>query len=217
MSGDLKTSKLRSLNRNRRFDRGVWIIVDQLKVLVAEAIDGFHLRIDFHLWQRSRLAGELLLRLIDVICVEVQVTESVHELFGFKIANLCDHHGKQGVGSDVEGHAKKDVGAALIELAAEFAISHVELKERVAGGECHVFNLAGIPSADDVATTIRVILYGIDDFSELIDALATWCRPIAPLGTIDTTEVAVFVSPFIPDFHFIILKITYVRIALNKP
>jgi predicted Zn-dependent protease len=47
-------------------------------------------------------------------------------------AVLGHHHGEQCIARDVEGHAEEGVRTALVELAAEFALGHVELEQAVA-------------------------------------------------------------------------------------
>lgn len=67
------------------------------------------------------------------------------------------HHGKEGVGGDVEGDTEEDIGAALVELAGEVAVAiDVELEEGVAGGEGHFMDFTGVPGADDVASGVGV-------------------------------------------------------------
>ena len=84
-----------------------------------------------------------------MVGVEVQVTEGVDEFLRLKFADLSDHHGQKRVGGDVEWDAEKDIGAPLVELAAQLSICDVELKERMARGEGHTLDLSRIPGADD--------------------------------------------------------------------
>ena len=55
------------------------VVADQFEILELEIVDVLHRRIQLHLRQRARLAGELQLRLFEVIGVEVQVAEGVDE------------------------------------------------------------------------------------------------------------------------------------------
>ena len=63
----------------------------------------------------------------------MRVAEDVHEVAHFKVADLRDHVRQRRVGRDVEGHTDEQVGGTLVELAAEPAVRHVELEERMAG------------------------------------------------------------------------------------
>src|ERR1700674_1011873 len=116
-----------------RFDRGVRIVICQREILEAEIVDIFHSGIELHPRERSKIAGELLTRLFEMILVKVQIAESVDELAGAQLADLRDHHREQRIRGDVEGHAEKQIGAALIKLAAQLAVAHVKLEENVAG------------------------------------------------------------------------------------
>ena len=62
------------------------------EVVIDEPEDVRHIGIDCHLGQRIRLAGELLVRLPDVVRVEVSITECMYELARLKIVSLRHHH-----------------------------------------------------------------------------------------------------------------------------
>src|SRR3546814_1799796 len=93
------------------------LVADQLEILEAEGEEILHRRIDLQGRQRQWLALKLQVGLLLVVHVEVRIAQGVHEVARREIADLRHHHGQQSVGSDVEGHAEKDVGAALVELA----------------------------------------------------------------------------------------------------
>ena len=57
--------------------------------------------------QRQRRARELLIRLLQVIQVQVAVAAGPDELAQFKIALLREHVRQQRVGGDVERHAQE--------------------------------------------------------------------------------------------------------------
>ena len=147
----------------------------------------------------------------------MKVAEGVDEFLGLQSADLCDHHGEQGVGGDVEGDAEEEIRAALVELAAEFAVGHVELDEGVARGQGHLVDLAGIPSADDVAAAVRILLEIGDDARDLIDLTPLGGAPLAPLGAVDRAEVAVCTGPLVPDGDAILLEIADVGVAFEEP
>ena len=98
------------LNRYGSFDVGVGLVTAEGKVLEGEVVELGDGRVQRHRGERARLAGELELRLLEMIGVEVKIAESVHEVTSFIAADLGDHLGEEGVGSDVEGDAKKQVG-----------------------------------------------------------------------------------------------------------
>src|SRR5580765_8645571 len=117
---------------DRRLDSGMGIVMFEREIAEAEVEDRGHRGVQGHGGQRPRLARELEAGLLDMVRIEVDVAEGEDELAGLKLAHLSDHERQQRVGSDVERHAEKDVGAALVELARQPAIRDVELEERVA-------------------------------------------------------------------------------------
>ena len=78
------------------------------------------------------------------------------EIAGREAGDLRDHHGEERVAGDVEGDAEEEVGAALVELAAQAAVEDEELKQRVARRERHLRDFAGVPRADDEAARVGV-------------------------------------------------------------
>src|SRR5207247_3584775 len=99
---------------------------------------------------------ELQLCLFKMIGIEVQVTKSVNERARLQIANLRDHQRQQRIRRNVERHAEKQIGAALIKLAAQFAVLREELEQRVARRQCHLLDFADVPRADDVTAAVGV-------------------------------------------------------------
>lgn len=119
--------------------------------------------------------------------------------------------------SGKEGNAEEDVGRALVELAGKAAVGHIELEEAVTGRQCHLVDQRRVPGRDDVAARVRVCLDALDELCHLVDMPAVIIRPGAPLGTIDGTEVAIFVGPLIPDADAVFLQVADIRIALQEP
>ena len=91
----------------------------------------------------------------------------------------------------LNGTPEKDVGAALVELAAELAACpgagrcHVELEEGVAGHQRHLVQLGHVPGADDDAARVGVGLEGLDHVGDLVDVAAVGRGPAAPLHAVD--------------------------------
>ena len=152
-----------------------------------------------------------------MVRVEVQVAEGVDKLAGLQPRDLRHHQREQRVAGDVEGHTQEEVRAALVELATQLAVGHVELEQRVAGREFHLVNLPDVPRADDVPARVGVPLKLCDDLVNLVHAAAVGRAPVAPLRAIDAAEVAVGVGPFVPDGHAALLQPLYVRLAAQEP
>ena len=90
-----------------------------------------------HARQGAAFAGELQAGLVEVVGIEMKVAEGVNKRSGLETADLSDHEREERVGGDIKRDSKKKIGAALIELAAEFAILNIKLEKRVAGREGH--------------------------------------------------------------------------------
>ena len=104
------------LNRNSGWNVRVWVVIFELEVFKLEREEIFHLRIDAHLGKCTRGAGELQLRLFQMIEIKMGVASGVDEFSGLEVAHLCHHHGEKCIGRNVERNAQEGVRAALIEL-----------------------------------------------------------------------------------------------------
>jgi hypothetical protein len=182
------------------------------KILQARALG-----VEQHLGQRAAFAGELEPRLLDVVCVEVQVAESVNKGSRFESADLRDHEGQEGIGGDIERNTQEQIRAALVKLAAEFAILHIELEERMARREGHEMQLGGIPCRNDKSAAVRIFFDILHHAGDLIDNSAIRSLPVAPLGAIDPTEIAVFIRPLVPDRDIVLAQVGNVCLALQEP
>ena len=130
---------------------------------------------------------------------------------------------QQSVAGNVERHTQKDVGAALVQLAAElagfavFARCDIELEKRMTGHQRHLAQVGHIPGADDDAARVRVGFEGFDDLTDLVNVPAVRRRPAAPLHAIDRAKIAVFTRPFVPDRNAALFEPIVVARALQKP
>ena len=77
---------------------------------------------------------------------------------------------QQRVARDVERHAEREVGGALIELAIEPAIVDVELEQRVTRRQLHLRDVRDVPRADDDPARHRIALDRVDRLLDLVDA-----------------------------------------------
>ena len=158
------------------------------------------------------------------------VAQGVDELAGLEARHLRHHHGQQRVGGDVEGKAEKDVGAALVELAGEPALGHVELEEGVAGGERHaagahvvlrahplVRQVRHVPGAHQDATRVRPGADLLHRLGDLVHGAPVGRAPGAPLAPVDGAELAVLRGPFVPDGHAVLVQVADVGLAAQEP
>ena len=152
-----------------------------------------------------------------MVGVEVRVAEGVHEVLGLQPADLRHHHRQQGVGGDVEGHAEKDICAALVELARELSVVGVELEHCVARRQRHLIDVRRIPRAHDEPPGIRIALELLDQIGDLVNDTAVGSLPRPPLLAINRPEVAVFVRPFVPNGDLVVVQVLDVRVAAQEP
>src|SRR5262249_16126659 len=102
-----------------RWDRWLGVVALKREVIVSELEQISGLGKEYQAGQGPRYSRELELCLLDVICVEVNITQAYDELTGDQMSHGCYHHCQKRVARNVEGQAQEHVGAALVELAAE--------------------------------------------------------------------------------------------------
>jgi hypothetical protein len=141
-----------------------------------------------------------------VVAVDVAVSACPNEVAHIQIALLRHHVGEQSVARDVEGHAQEDVGAALVQLAAQLGFfawvlcgCHIELEEGMTRHERHLVEFGHVPCAHDDAAAVRVAFERVDDLLDLVNMAAVRGRPAAPLHAIHRPKVTVFARPFVPN------------------
>lgn len=196
---------------------GPRVVAFKLEVLVAEAEDVLDVGVDDHARQRARRAGELQAGLLQMVEVEVGVACGMDEVAGTEAADLRHHHEQKGVGGDVERHAKEGVSTTLVELEAEASVSHVELKERVAGGQVHVRQVGHVPRADNHAARVGRLTDIVDDVANLVDVTAVVVGPRPPLISVNVPEVTVCVGPFVPNTDTVFLQVADVGVTVEEP
>ena len=190
------------------------------EILEAEVFQIFHFGIEHHSGEGARFAFKLEAGLFQMVCVKMEIPEGVDEFLGPQIADLGDHEGEQGVGGDIEGDAKEEVGASLVKLATEFPIRHIKLEEGMAGGKGHLRDLTRIPGGDDVTAAVGIPFEIGNKARDLIDGTSSGTlrpAPAPPLGAIDRAEITVGIGPFVPDRDIVLLEITDIGIAFQKP
>ena len=193
------------------------IVALQSEILIAEIVDVFDLRIQVHPGQWPEIARELFLHLLLMVFIDVQVAEGMNKIARFQSGDLRHHHGQERIGSDVERHAQKEIGAALVKLAAETVAADIELEKRVTRRQRHLIQLARIPGRNDQAAAVRGFPYLLDDVVYLIDGASVGRSPIAPLRTVDAAQIAIGIGPFIPNGHLVFVEILDIRIAAQEP
>jgi len=80
-----------------------------------------------------------------------------------------------------------------------------------------MFDFARVPCADHVAATVGIVFERVNDCFDLIGTTAVTGAPIGPLCAVNATEVTVFVSPFVPDAHIVILQVFDISVTFQEP
>jgi hypothetical protein len=152
-----------------------------------------------------------------MVGIKMKVAECVNKCAGLEPADLCNHERQEGIGSDVERNTKKEIGAALVELAAEFVILNIKLEQGMTRCEGHEVKLGRVPSGNNETTAIGVVFDVLNHAGHLIDHTSIRSSPITPLGPVDPAKVALFIRPLVPDGHIIFTQVGRVGISLQKP
>jgi hypothetical protein len=211
----------------------VRIVIFEFEVASSEVKERLNLGIEAHRGAFSWCTSQLETRLFKVVLVEVGIAKGVNELPGFEAGDLSHHHGQKGVGGDVEGHPQEHIGAPLVQLAREGSVTHIELKEGVAGWECNLVSFLRVLACHDDSAAGGVVDEGIQDPLDLIHpillpaSVRTLCGPkIAPLVTVNRSEITgltaksggLFSSgPFVPDSNLLLLEWLDSCVSMQKP
>ena len=70
-----------------------------------------------------RNSRKLLLKWLNMVRVDMSITESVDELSALEATDLSQHACEQGIAGDVKGHAEAEITRTLIHLAGELVVS----------------------------------------------------------------------------------------------
>src|SRR5690349_11489878 len=114
------------------------LIIFEREIVVPEIKNVFHSGVDAHSRKRKRLAAKLQFRLLKMIIVQMHIAERVNEITSLKITNLCNHHRKQRIRSNIERHSQENIRTTLVELATQFSFSNIELEHGMAWHQCHL-------------------------------------------------------------------------------
>jgi len=81
------------------------IVPDDFKIIIAKAKDVLYLRVEFQLWERTEISRQLQLQLLNVVVVDVGITEGMYKITYVELTNLGHHVHQKCVRCDVERHA----------------------------------------------------------------------------------------------------------------
>ena len=207
--------------RHRRLDRRLRRIALESNVVVGEIEQAFPRRIEFEPRQGARRARQLQPRLFDMIGIKMGVAECVDEIADLQAASLRHQMGQQRVRGDIERHAEENIGGTLVELAGQATqavdFRDIELEQAMAGRQSHALDLGRIPGRDDETPRKRIVFDFIHQPGDLVIGPPVGAGPGTPLLAIDRAKIALFIGPFVPDAHAILLEIGDIGVAAQKP
>src|SRR5579871_6480085 len=90
------------------------------------------------------------------------------ELGRLEVALLREEMCEKRVAGDVERHSEQYVGAALVDLARQPAVGHIELEEHVTRHEAHAAELGHVPRAHHDAAGIWIAPQPLDGLADLV-------------------------------------------------
>src|SRR6516162_9947371 len=85
----------------------------------------------------------------------MHIPEGMDKFSRNELANLGDHHGQQGIGSNIERHSQEYVCTPLVELATQFSLGYIKLEHRMTRHECHFWKIGYIPGTDNQSPAVR--------------------------------------------------------------
>src|SRR5262249_41983307 len=103
---------LRSAKRSHRhlsFDMGMSLVSNQLEIIVIKIENRTSEPVYLHLGELERLTGQLKPGLIDVVRIEMRVSESNHKISQPEITYSRDHHREQRIRCDVKRQPQKNI------------------------------------------------------------------------------------------------------------
>ncbi|MNI65479.1 hypothetical protein D3C73_1209900 [compost metagenome] len=116
-----------------------------------------------------------------MICINVHIAAGPDKVTHLKARLLGDHMGKQRVAGNIKRQAEEGIHRTHSEHAAQLAVRHIELEDKMARRQLHLLDLPHIPRADDMTAGIRVVLNGVNDRGDLVNNAAVRTLPGPPL------------------------------------
>src|SRR5579872_7308204 len=146
----------RTLDGDFGANRRVRLVSREDDVFVAVIEERMRTPLENERRQRQRIARQLQPRLLEMVVVQMAIAAGPNEFPGIEIALMRDHVREQCVRRNVERHAQKCVGAALVQLARETAVRNVKLEQQVTWLQRHLIEVADVPSTDDKPARIGI-------------------------------------------------------------
>ena len=110
-----------------------------------------------------------------MVVIEVAVTTGPDKVADFEVALLRQHMRQERVACNIKRHTQENIAGALIELAGEFPVGHINLEHHMAGRQSHLGQLGHIPCRYDHTARIRIGF----------DRVIVGASPVSPLNTVN--------------------------------
>ena len=139
---------------------------------------------------------------INVILVNVSVSNHMDESTGSQTGDMGEHVDERTIGRDVEGDAKKEIAGSLIELAIEKRfVSNRELGHDVTRRKGHLFEIRDVPCRKKDSSRVWIVPEETNNLCELIDALTrvigrvrdVFRAPVSPLKAVNRAQITFLV------------------------
>jgi hypothetical protein len=155
------------------------------EIFVPELKEVGNLGIDPHLRKWSWLSSKLFSGSVEVIAVDVDITESVNKFVRAQPRNLRHHHQQKSIARDVKWHSKHEVSGPLVELKAQSAPRNVKLKKGMTRRRSDLREVPRIVRDHQMTPTVRICLKTGNNPRHLINGIPPRRLPPTPLLSID--------------------------------
>ena len=122
------------------------LVTNNFDVIIGEPINVHDAFIQFQCRKRKRVSADLLSSLVEVIHVQMRISEGMNECSRLKSTHLSHHVCQQRIGGNVEWNAEEDISASLVQLTIQLAIGDMELEEGMTRHQCHLIEFTNVPS-----------------------------------------------------------------------
>ena len=85
------------LYSNRGLDVRMEPVVLQFEILKLELKNRFYRWIEFHRWQSERLTSQLKSSLLEMVCIQMKVTEGMYKFTRLETRDMSGHHKQQSI------------------------------------------------------------------------------------------------------------------------
>mmetsp|Transcript_14914 Transcript_14914/g.39974 ORF Transcript_14914/g.39974 Transcript_14914/m.39974 type:complete len:295 (+) Transcript_14914:141-1025(+) len=123
------------------------------------------------------------------------VAEDVHQLTWTQSGDVGHHDGQKRVTRNIERNAEAQIARALVHLARQLAVCHVELKKHVARRQCHLRDGVRVPCGHHHPSVVWIVLDGLNHLRKLVYTAAAIIRIAALVLGAEMTPLKAVYGP----------------------